>query len=214
MSHMERVRRFVLGSALDPLDERTRHRIALIPLLAWIGLGADGLSSSCYGPEQAFRALGSHMHLGLYLAVATSLAVFIIAAGYNQVIELFPTGGGGYRVATALLGPRAGLVSGCALLVDYVLTITTSLAQRSRCVLQFIASRGTGIQAGYGIYPDPGDDHAELSRDEGIGRGAGADLSGFCGHALPADRLWGRRAWGASTLAHPGHARRDPWSGA
>ncbi|MBV8091795.1 MAG: APC family permease, partial [Acetobacteraceae bacterium] len=128
MSHMERVRRFVLGSALDPLDERTRHRIALIPLLAWIGLGADGLSSSCYGPEQAFRALGAHMHLGLYLAVATSLAVFIIAAGYNQVIELFPTGGGGYRVATALLGPRAGLVSGCALLVDYVLTITTSLA--------------------------------------------------------------------------------------
>jgi len=32
--------------------------------------------------------------------------VFIIALGYNQVIELFPTGGGGYRVATALLGPR------------------------------------------------------------------------------------------------------------
>jgi amino acid transporter len=125
---LERIRRVVLGSALDPLDQSTRHRIALIPLLAWVGLGADGLSSSCYGPEEAFKALGPHMHLGLYLAVATSLTVFIIAAGYNQVIELFPTGGGGYRVATALLGPHAGLVSGCALLVDYVLTITTSLA--------------------------------------------------------------------------------------
>jgi hypothetical protein len=54
--------------------------------------------------------------------------VFIIALGYNQVIELFPTGGGGYRVATALLGPRPGLVSGAALLVDYVLTVATSLA--------------------------------------------------------------------------------------
>jgi amino acid transporter len=54
--------------------------------------------------------------------------VFIISLGYNQVIELFPTGGGGYRVATALIGPRTGLVSGAALLVDYVLTITTSLA--------------------------------------------------------------------------------------
>lgn len=54
--------------------------------------------------------------------------VFIISIGYNQVIKLFPTGGGGYKVATALLGPRAGLVSGAALLVDYVLTIATSLA--------------------------------------------------------------------------------------
>jgi amino acid transporter len=128
MSGIERFRRIVIGDPLDPLDQRTRHRIALIPLLAWVGLGADGLSSSCYGPEEAFRALGPHIQLGLFLAVATAATVFIIALGYNQVIQLFPTGGGGYRVATALIGPRAGLVSGSALLVDYVLTITTSLA--------------------------------------------------------------------------------------
>jgi hypothetical protein len=34
-------------------------------------LGADGISSSCHGPEEAFRALGGHTHLGLYLALAT-----------------------------------------------------------------------------------------------------------------------------------------------
>ena len=73
--------------------------------LAWVGLGADGLSSSCYGPEEAFLALGKHRHLGLYLAVATGITVFVIAVAYNQVIELFPTGGGGYKVATNLLGP-------------------------------------------------------------------------------------------------------------
>jgi amino acid transporter len=128
MGAFERFRRFVLGAPLDPLDQRTRHRIALIPLLAWVGLGADGLSSSCYGPEEAFKALGPHIQLGLFLALATAATVFIIALGYNQVIQLFPTGGGGYRVATALLGAYAGLVSGSALLVDYVLTITTSLA--------------------------------------------------------------------------------------
>ena len=33
-------------------------------------------------------------------ALATAATVFIIALGYNQVIQLFPTGGGGYRVAT------------------------------------------------------------------------------------------------------------------
>ena len=128
MLTVERIRKLILGNPLDPLDARVRHAIAVIPLLAWVGLGADGLSSSCYGPEEAFLALGSNTHLGIYLALATALTVFIISLGYNQVIELFPTGGGGYRVATALIGPRAGLVSGAALLVDYVLTITTSLA--------------------------------------------------------------------------------------
>src|SRR6185295_1363527 len=89
---------------------------------------ADGLSSSAYGPEEAFKALGAHTHLGLFMALATAATVFVIALAYNQVIELFPTGGGGYRVATSLIGPRAGLVSGAALMVDYVLTISISVA--------------------------------------------------------------------------------------
>ncbi|QBR01225.1 APC family permease [Paraburkholderia pallida] len=128
MAAHNKVWRLLVGAPLDPLDPRTRHAIAVTPLLAWVGLGADGLSSSCYGPEEAFLALGQHHALALFLALATALTVFIIALGYNQVIELFPTGGGGYRVATALLGPRPGLVSGAALLVDYVLTVATSLA--------------------------------------------------------------------------------------
>ena len=117
-----------LGKSLDPLNPDTRHSIVLIAFLAWIGLGADGLSSACYGPEEAFLALGTHTQLGLYLALATAITVFVIALAYNQVIELFPSGGGGYKVATRLLGPHAGLVSGAALIVDYVLTITISVA--------------------------------------------------------------------------------------
>ncbi|WP_118183648.1 APC family permease [Paraburkholderia phosphatilytica] len=128
MAAFGKLGQWLVGKPLDPLDPRTRHAIAVTPLLAWVGLGADGLSSSCYGPEEAFLALGQHTSLALFLALATAATVFIIAIGYNQVIELFPTGGGGYRVATALLGPRAGLVSGAALLVDYVLTVATSLA--------------------------------------------------------------------------------------
>jgi len=128
MASLAKMWQLLFGKPLDPLDPRTRHAIAVTPLLAWVGLGADGLSSSCYGPEEAFLALGQHTPLALFLALATAATVFIIALGYNQVIELFPTGGGGYRVATALLGPRPGLVSGAALLVDYVLTVATSLA--------------------------------------------------------------------------------------
>jgi amino acid transporter len=128
MTAVNKMWQLLFGKPLDPLDPRTRHAIAVTPILAWVGLGADGLSSSCYGPEEAFLALGQHTQLALFLAIATAATVFIIALGYNQVIELFPTGGGGYRVATALLGPRPGLVSGAALLVDYVLTVATSLA--------------------------------------------------------------------------------------
>ena len=107
MISTSRIRRALFGAPLDPLNAQTRHNIALVAFIAWVGLGADGISSSCYGPEEAFRALGDHTHLSLYLAIATVVTVFIIALAYNQVIELFPTGGGGYRVATKLLGPHA-----------------------------------------------------------------------------------------------------------
>jgi amino acid transporter len=122
------LRESLLGKPLDPFSGETRKHVALVAFLAWIGLGADGLSSACYGPEEAFLALGGHTPLGLYLAAMTAITVFVIAVAYNQVIELFPSGGGGYKVATTLLGPRAGLVSGSALVVDYVLTIAISVA--------------------------------------------------------------------------------------
>jgi amino acid transporter len=128
MTVLAKARLKILGEPLDPLNPKTRQHIVLVAFLAWVGLGADGLSSSCYGPEEAFKALGAHTHLGLYLALVTAATVFIISLAYNQVIELFPTGGGGYRVATRLIGRHAGLVSGSALMLDYVLTIAISVA--------------------------------------------------------------------------------------
>jgi len=125
---LTKLRTFLLGKTLNPTKPAARHSMLLVAFLAWVGLGADGLSSACYGPEMAFLALGQHTHLALYLAVAIALTVFIIALGYNQVIELFPSGGGGYKVATQLIGPYAGLTSGVALIVDYVLTICVSIA--------------------------------------------------------------------------------------
>jgi amino acid transporter len=118
----------IIGAPRDPFDKGTRKRIALVAFFAWIGLGADGLSSSAYGPAEAFLALGTHHHLAFYLAILTAFTVFIIALAYNQVIELFPTGGGGYKVASKLLGPKVGLFSGSALVVDYVLTIAISIS--------------------------------------------------------------------------------------
>jgi Amino acid permease len=138
MPATKKITEMIFGAPLDPFSKETRRHVVLVAFLAWIGLGADGLSSSCYGPEQAFLALGENRQLGLYLAIATAVTVFIIAVAYNQVIELFPSGGGGYKVATSLIGPYAGLVSGAALIVDYMLTIAISVASGVDAVFSFL----------------------------------------------------------------------------
>src|SRR5439155_11462024 len=95
---------------------------------------ADGLSSSSYGPEEAFKNLGNHQYLAIFLALATGITVLVISAAYTKIIEHFPFGGGGYVVTARLLGPPAGVVSGSALLIDYVLTCTTSVAAGGEAV--------------------------------------------------------------------------------
>ena len=117
----------VFGAPKHLKDPHLFHAMSLIPILAWVGLGADGLSSSAYGPEEAFKALGSHT----YLAVAGG------GDGpyrLHHLLRLFPD----HRALPprrrrlyrrhAPLGEKAGVVSGSALLVDYVMTITISIA--------------------------------------------------------------------------------------
>src|SRR5579863_9377001 len=128
MSFANKTKQLLFGSPINPFNPHMLRHVSLIAFLAWVGLGADGLSSSCYGPEESYIALGTHTHLALYIAVAVALTVFIISLAYNQVIELFPSGGGGYKIATHLLGPYAGLISGAALIIDYALTIAVSAA--------------------------------------------------------------------------------------
>jgi amino acid transporter len=128
----------LIGPARDVRDPNVFHHLSLIAFLAWVGLGSDGLSSSCYGPEEAFLALGHHQYLAVFLAMLMALTVFIISASYSQTIDLFPTGGGGYLVASKLLGRYSGLVSGTALVVDYVLTISISIASGADAIFSFL----------------------------------------------------------------------------
>jgi amino acid transporter len=118
----------LIGRARNLSDRRIFHHMSLVALLAWVGLGADGLSSSCYGPEAAFLALKTHTHLSLFVAAASVLTIVVICLSYAQIIELFPSGGGGYLVASKLLSPTLGVISGCALIGDYILTIAISVA--------------------------------------------------------------------------------------
>jgi hypothetical protein len=145
-SGLAALRIWLIGRAKDFRDPQARHKLALIAFLAWVGLGADGLSSSAYGPDEAFRALGAHTYLAVFLALATVLTIFVISRCYTRIIEHFPQGGGGYVVASSLLGGYAGLASGCALLVDYVLTITTSIAGGGDAVFSLLPVSWQGLK--------------------------------------------------------------------
>lgn len=139
-SVLRRMKSLVVGRARNPLDRSVFHKLSLIAFFAWVGLGADGLSSSCYGPSEAFLALGGHQHLGLFVGLATAITVLVISISYSQIVEVFPSGGGGYLVASKLISPHAGMVSGCALLVDYVLTISVSIASGADAIFSFLPS--------------------------------------------------------------------------
>jgi amino acid transporter len=132
------LRRRLLGAPRSLADPRLFHHLSLVAFLAWVGLGADGLSSSAYGPEEAYKALGEHRGLSLILILMTAVTILIISTAYANLIAKFPGGGGGYLVASKMLGPRAGLVSGCALLVDYVLTIAVSVASACDQIWSFL----------------------------------------------------------------------------
>src|ERR1700757_4448639 len=95
-STMRRIRRIVIGKARDVSDPEIFRHTTLIAFLAWVGLGADGLSSSAYGPDEAYRALGAHSHLAIILTAMTALTIAVISSAYANLIEYFPGGGGGY----------------------------------------------------------------------------------------------------------------------
>ena len=133
-----RIRVSLFGRPKEIRDPSLFHKLSLIPVLAWVGLGADGLSSSSYGPPEAFAALQGHTYLCVALGIATAFTVVVISYSYTRLIEHFPHGGGGYIVATHMLGPTAGVLSGCALILDYILCITISIAACVDAVFSFL----------------------------------------------------------------------------
>ena len=127
----------IIGRAKAIQDKSIFHKLTLVAFFAWVGLGADGISSSCYGPEEAFRNLQGHTSLAIFVALGSVLTIFVISSSYNQIIQLFPNGGGGYLVGTKLLSPTIGMISGSALIIDYILTITISISSGADALFSF-----------------------------------------------------------------------------
>ncbi len=135
---LDRIKKIFIGTPKTLNDKSIFHKLSLVAFFAWIGLGADGISSSCYGPEEAFRHLQGHPMLAIFVAIGTVFTIFIISSSYSQIIKLFPHGGGGYLVGSKLISPTVGMISGCALIIDYVLTITISVSSGSDALFSFL----------------------------------------------------------------------------
>ncbi len=133
-------KKLIIGKSRNLNDEKIFHRLTLVAFFAWIGLGSDGISSSCYGPEEAYRTLGTYPHLSIFVGIAILITIAIISSSYSQIIRLFPSGGGGYKVATKLLSSEIGMISGCSLLVDYILTISISVSSGADALFSLMPS--------------------------------------------------------------------------
>ncbi len=123
------LRRLLFGRALAT-DEEGEERLSKLKALAVFS--SDMLSSVAYATEASMFTLLGAGTVAIGLTVPISLVIvailWIIVISYRQTIRAYPNGGGSYIVAKDNLGPMAGLIAGAALLTDYVLTVSVSVA--------------------------------------------------------------------------------------
>ncbi|HEV2011526.1 MAG TPA: APC family permease [Candidatus Limnocylindria bacterium] len=126
---LDHTRAFLFGQRI-PSEEEQGERVTKVTGLAIFA--SDNISSSAYATEETMRALAYAGAVGLALTMPITIAIVVILAivvtSYLQVVRAYPNGGGSYVVASQNLGTLAGLVAAAALLVDYVLTVSVSVA--------------------------------------------------------------------------------------
>ncbi|MFM7898015.1 MAG: APC family permease [Actinomycetota bacterium] len=117
-----------IASQLDA-HHRLKKRVAL-PVFA-----SDAISSTAYATEEilivflSLAAIGMSAYDNLVpIALMVVVLLAIVVNSYRQTIHAYPLGGGSYIVAKDNLGKYPSLVSGSAMLVDYILTVAVSVS--------------------------------------------------------------------------------------
>ena len=125
----QRVQRFFLGAPIAT-EHQENERLTKIKALAV--LSSDAISSVAYGTEASLGILivagVGLMQYNLWIAASIALLMVIVGTSYFQTIHAYPHGGGSYIVARDNLGDWPGLIAAAALLIDYVLTVSVSVA--------------------------------------------------------------------------------------
>lgn len=126
---IKNLKHLVLGR---PLHTEKLHEERLPKTLALAVFSSDALSSVAYATEEILLVLvlagTAALSFSLPIVAGIVLLLGIITLSYRQVILAYPSGGGAYIVASDNLGANAGLVAGSSLLIDYILTVSVSVA--------------------------------------------------------------------------------------
>src|SRR3954471_20123786 len=125
-----RVKSKLLGPAL-PTEDLEHERLGKPTALAVFA--SDNLSSSAYATEEILRVLVPFVGVAAFaLVVPITVALLAVLAllilSYRQTIKAYPTAGGAYMVTRDNFGIMPAQVAGVALLTDYVLTVSVSVA--------------------------------------------------------------------------------------
>jgi len=123
------LKRWIVGRPM-PLAQARHERLS--KMIALAVFSSDALSSVAYATEEILLVLvlagAAAAHLSVPLALAITGLLLIVVVSYQQTIHAYPSGGGSYIVARANLGATPGLIAAAALLIDYVLTVSVSVA--------------------------------------------------------------------------------------
>ncbi len=130
---MASLKRLLVGSPIR--TARLAHE-RLTKKTALAIFASDALSSTAYATEQILLVLAAAYVAGqtdafsrvIPISIAIAILLVIVAISYRQTIYAYPSGGGAFIVAKENLGTLPGLVAGASLLVDYVLTVSVSVA--------------------------------------------------------------------------------------
>src|SRR5947209_8322703 len=148
MSFIGRTKRVLVGRALrteQAIHERLTKTVALAVF------SSDALSSTAYATEEILLVLAVAVMAGqawafsfvVPISIAIAVLLVIVTLSYRQTIHAYPTGGGAYIVAKENLGTTAGLVAAASLLIDYVLTVSVSIAAGVAAITS--AAQGTSF---------------------------------------------------------------------
>src|SRR6266545_2549545 len=124
-----RIRRILIGRPIAT-EHELHERVGIFKGLAVFA--SDNISSSAYATEEIMRVLAlagaGALTLTMPITIAVVAVLAIVVTSYQQTIRAYPSGGGSYIVANDNLGPLPGLTAAAALLTDYVLTVSVSVA--------------------------------------------------------------------------------------
>lgn len=123
------IKRVLIGTPI-PTSRAEHERLTKVKALAV--LSSDVISSVAYATEAILATLiaagSASLGLTLPIAIAIVCLLAIVALSYRQTIPAYPNGGGSYIVAKDNLGTLAGLVAAASLMIDYILTVSVSVA--------------------------------------------------------------------------------------